>query len=370
MTIRSWLLGIHRYVGLVAAIPLLLSGVSGALVEFELEIDRALNPAYWNVRPQTNLLSCEAIADAVRKAYPKEVVSSLTLPSGPGIAVAVNLKNGLSVTVDPYTGQVLGARASSHTFVAHLHQFHKNLLLGPWGSHINGISALLAVLTSFTGLFLWWKRKAFSIKWSAPWRRVNYDAHHAVGIVALIPWVLLGLTGSAIAFEEYARPALYRLTGSTVPAQPTVKSNFVKGTKPITIDAALDAASRALPGAQIVVALIPSSPTGTFTFFMKFPEDRTPAGRSRVVVDRYSGQIVWLENSRTAVAGTRLWNKNRMIHTGDIFGWPTRILAAAASLLLALQGISGAWMWWGRKRKTVRVTSEVVSGIGSGLRLG
>ena len=91
---------------------------------------------------------------------------------------------------------------------------------------------------------------------------------------------------------------------------------------------------------------IPANAGSVFLAFMKFPEDQTPAGRSRVAVDQFTGTPIWIENSRAAPLGTQILNKNRPIHTGDIFGWPTRLLAFAACVLLVFQVISGLWMWW------------------------
>jgi uncharacterized iron-regulated membrane protein len=41
----------------------------------------------------------------------------------------------------------------------------------------------------------------------------------------------------------------------------------------------------------------------------------------------------------------------REIHTGDIFGWPTRILACLMSLALPIAVITGTLVWWNRNRK-------------------
>jgi uncharacterized iron-regulated membrane protein len=60
-------------------------------------------------------------------------------------------------------------------------------------------------------------------------------------------------------------------------------------------------------------------------------------------------------DSRTGPLGFRivkLWN--REIHTGDILGWPTRIIAAAASLTLPLLAVTGPLIWWNRRRRATR----------------
>jgi uncharacterized iron-regulated membrane protein len=59
---------------------------------------------------------------------------------------------------------------------------------------------------------------------------------------------------------------------------------------------------------------------------------------------------VW--STRTAPLGfkiTRMWI--REIHTGDILGWPTRLLACLVSLLLPILAITGLLIWWNRSRK-------------------
>jgi len=38
------------------------------------------------------------------------------------------------------------------------------------------------------------------------------------------------------------------------------------------------------------------------------------------------------------------------LHTGDIFGWPTRILYSAAALILVIQVVTGFAVWLRRRR--------------------
>ena len=92
---------------------------------------------------------------------------------------------------------------------------------------------------------------------------------------------------------------------------------------------------------------------------MKYPEDRTPSGRTNILIDGWTGEIVSAQTSRTAPIGTRiakLWN--REIHTGDLCGLPTRILACIASLSLPLLAITGPLMWLGRLRRNGKLKME------------
>ncbi len=358
MRVRPLLLRVHRWLALVAAIPLALAAATGALLVFEGEIDRALNRDYWNVQPQTGRLPWQAVVGAAERANPHEVATGLHLPTADDVAAEVILKSGLQVSVDPYSGRVLGSRCREQVFMAAVHQFHTRLLLGEWGSRIMGVSALALVILSLTGLLLWWPHKSFRIRWTGSWRSRGRDLHYGLGIVGLLAWLLLGLTGAGITFESLVRPALYYLTGSEPNVQPVVQSTPSAGTPRLTVDDALAAAGRALPEAETTVISIPNTPAGTFMAFMKFPEDHTPAGRSRVMLDQYSGRVLWVENSRTAALGTRIWIKNRPLHTGDIFGWPTRLLAAAACLALLVQLVSGIVMWRPRGKRKESVTAS------------
>lgn len=111
----------------------------------------------------------------------------------------------------------------------------------------------------------------------------------------------------------------------------------------------MEIARQALPGATPFMILI-SGPKRPFLVASRYPEDRTPGGRCRVLVDQYTGKVLFAQGSRTAPAGERMRNTNRAIHTGDIFGIPSKIVMSMASVMLVLQASSGIVMWWKRIR--------------------
>jgi uncharacterized iron-regulated membrane protein len=83
---------------------------------------------------------------------------------------------------------------------------------------------------------------------------------------------------------------------------------------------------------------------------MRFPEDRTPGGRSRVFVNRYTGDVLAAASTRTAPLGTRIDNLKRSLHTGDVFGKPSEAIWLLASLVMATQVLTGVLMWWNARR--------------------
>jgi uncharacterized iron-regulated membrane protein len=115
----------------------------------------------------------------------------------------------------------------------------------------------------------------------------------------------------------------------------------------------MEIARAAIPGATPFQVNVPG-PKGFYFVRSRFPEDLTPGGRSRVAVDQYTGQVLASESSRNGPGGTRLVNLTRAIHTGDIFGMPSKTIVSLASLVLVLQVLSGATMWWKRIRRKNR----------------
>lgn len=122
-------------------------------------------------------------------------------------------------------------------------------------------------------------------------------------------------------------------------------------------DAIMAAAREALPGAEIAdLSMEPGMPVD---LRMNFPEDRTPLGRSRVWLDPFTGKALSVWSTRAAPVGFKLsqmWI--REIHTGDIFGWPTRLLACIVSLLLPILTITGTLIWWNRSRKLLPISVD------------
>ena len=114
----------------------------------------------------------------------------------------------------------------------------------------------------------------------------------------------------------------------------------------MSLDSVARIARAALPGANLVLISMPAKVDQPLGVAMRFPEDRTPGGRSRVLIDRYRGTVLLAQSTRDAPAGLAMNNVMRSVHTGDVFGKPTEVVWLLAALVLASQSISGALMWW------------------------
>jgi uncharacterized iron-regulated membrane protein len=155
------------------------------------------------------------------------------------------------------------------------------------------------------------------------------------------------VSGVMIAYEDQLDPLVMKLNGSTPSAKPAqVASTVIPGAAPIGLDEAYRAAQAAVPGAFISNINVPAPGKAVYRMSVKFPEDRTPSGRSRVAIDQYSGAALDVVSTRTQPLGTKILNLKRSIHTGDVFGWPSQALAFLVSLALAGQVVTGILIWW------------------------
>jgi uncharacterized iron-regulated membrane protein len=379
MDVRKLILVLHRWIGLVAALALLAVGLSAALLIFERPIGRLLNRSVVTVAPAGERLPLKEITERMEKVYPQYHVAGWILPRQPDEAMAVDLEVnkgvkpatpadededddvGLELSVNPYTGQLLGDLDKANRLMGYVHQFHTHFLAAKIGSAIVGWSAVCLLILNLTGIILWWRRKIGRFRWNLSGAAFHFNMHQAIGIYAWVFLMVLSLTGIALHWEAPAGRLADRLTGSPPPAKMLPADPLQQGASPLDSDQLVSIAEKTAPGAQVTVIQLATKPQAPVRIIMKYPEDHTPAGRTNIFLDGYSGRVRMLTDARSAPLGfklMRLWN--RQYHTGDIFGWPTQMLALVFSLALVIMTITGPMIWYKRKRmpKTALATPE------------
>ncbi|AGA31081.1 PepSY-associated TM helix domain-containing protein [Singulisphaera acidiphila] len=337
----------HRWVALAVGLFVFLVSLTGAALVFENQIDRVLNSRLFYVKPQGERLPLQQLLERVRSTYPENRVTSVRLAEGAGLSYQFQLSKRITVYVEPYTGQILGTRSMEQWEVGlarRLHLLHTRLMAGQTGERIVGVISFLTAFLVVTGLILWWPACILTFRRRGSWKRWNSDAHYALGFYTAPIALVMAVSGVIIAFGDFADPLIDRLNAEPPPARPTRVAS-TSNDRPISLDEASRIARETLPGAALVLLAFPEG-ARPIVAQMKYPEDRTPAGRSRVFLNPYSGELLLVESARQAGLGTQLHNLKRSLHTGDIFGWPTRILYLIASLILALLWVTGMFMWW------------------------
>jgi uncharacterized iron-regulated membrane protein len=361
MSLRKLLLCLHLVTGLVAAIFLIILGVTGAIMVFEIPLDHALNAGLYRVTPQGSPLPLDEFAAKIEAARAPARITAIFFPSTDDVATRATLRNRdgktETVTANRYTGEIIGSLGTANGLMGKIHQFHTNLLLGKPGKVITEWGAILLIVLSLTGIILWWPRKIWKLSEWTPGRRANFDLHNVLGFWSSVFMLIFGVTGLVVHYDEETAQWIGRLTHTpatlSVP-QPKPMAN----TKPASAGQLYQAAVEAVPEARVIM-MMGIGGRGAVRVSMHLPEDYTGGGRTTVMLDPNTAAVLVAQTSRNAPPGYRLakfWN--RQFHTGDVLGWPSRIVAFLASLSLPLLALTGPLIWWGkfkRRRETVAV---------------
>jgi len=352
---RKFFFKLHLWASLTVSPLLLIFALTGSLMAFEPELDHLLHAKLYYVTQDDHTLSLEQLSGSVRRAFPKDTINQYNLSADPAISYQV-YTNNRAVYINQYTGQILGTMTDADFWNKaqnFIHQLH--LLLAFRDKHDTGgiimsWAAVVMLLILPSGLVLWWKQKRITIRKTSKGRHAWFDFHSMIGVFAFVFILAPTITGVIMGFEKVTTPLLYRITGSKLTGRPDVKITADSSKKQISPDNALRIAANALPGVTPFNINIPG-PTDAYMIRCRYPEDLTPGGRSLVILDPYSGKVLFAEGSRTAPAGTRLKVLTRAIHTGDVFGLPSKFFGLLVCLALIAQITSGLRMWWLRKFK-------------------
>ena len=145
--LRRALFQVHLWIGIALGLYVLLISVSGSVIVFRREMDRALCP-------------------------------------GPGTTIAC----------EP-------------AFVTWLADLHDNLLAGQGGRLVNGVAAILIAALAIAGIVIWWPGRSgwwrrMSLRRGVGWRRFVLDLHNMLGFWLFLFVFVWALSGIYFAFPD------------------------------------------------------------------------------------------------------------------------------------------------------------------------
>jgi uncharacterized iron-regulated membrane protein len=362
MDTRKIILKTHLYLGLVSAIFLVILGLTGSVMAFEGDIDHWLHPREWYVTVAPQTLPESKLVEIVEKRFAPDRATTVQIAPQNNIAQKITLASPrgtgqgasgagsgmpLGVTIDQYGGKILSVHAGTTTTEAALgfiHQFHLRLVSGEKGQLVISFVGLILAIEVPLGLLLWWRTKRASLNWKASGFRVSFDLHHIIGVYFAAFLLLAAATGVLIGFD-FMQSMFYRATHSAPIAVRPAASTVIAGASPIGVDRALQAAHQAMPNGEISILQIPDNPRGVYQVILRMPGDAWSAVHGIARIDQYSGTVLTFTDLY-ASPGYRAIRFNRSLHTGDIFGLPSRIVVSVTSLALVAMVITGLVIWW------------------------
>ncbi len=337
MKIRPLLLWLHRWVGLLAGLVILVAAVTGALLVIERPLARWFAPDLYPRKSDGGAHApVEQALAALAEHSPEARVDGIHLPRD-GRDALMLFAGQRVVHFDPSSGEMLGSRPRRTGLTQTLVKLHVNLLSGPTGGTIVVVATILTIALALSGLWLWWPLRIGWFRRGANFRRFNLELHSVAGLYSSLFLLVIAGTGLTLRYLHTEHP-------------PVPKGNPpAAGSTRISVDDAIQRAEAALPGTRAAAIEMPApNPRAPFRVQLAFPEDGSPAGRSVVFLDRFTGDVLGTHSSREGTWLERYGNLQLSLHTGAIGGTATRAVAFLTCLALILQIASGYVLWWKR----------------------
>lgn len=385
-SLKSVLRTAHRWLGLGSGLLIVFVCLTGSLLAFEQELEQAGHPARYFVTPTAAPLPLARLVAAVRAHQPQARITGLKVYADPARTVEVSLAGGPGqgrpgagrpagkgqdkgagkdkdgggprLYLNPYTAVITGEVNPRDTFFHTVEQLHRGLVAGKTGKLVMGVNASILLFMLSTGLVLWWPatRRALGqrlrVQRGSSRKRLTYDLHVVLGFYTALFLLIMALTGVGMSFD-WVGQGINQLTHSPLKRpEPPLSARPASGTAALQPEAALTVARREVSEAAFYQLQWPKEPTGSIRVTTLRP-GRTPENATdELYLDQYSGRVIGRQSYEQRSVGQRIRGLFKPVHTGAVFGWPTKALSLVVSLLGATFPVTGTLLWLNRRRKT------------------
>ena len=413
---RSMFGRLHRWAGLLTAGFLFFSGVTGAVISWDHELDDLLNKQFHDVTSSGPAKPSGELAALIEQRDPRVRVNYLLMAPEKGESLSFFLQpridpatgkrytdvNDNPVFIDPNTGAELGRRmwgavwpVTRENFVSFLYKLHYTMHIPEfwgsdrWGARLLGIIAIIWTIDCFVGFYLtlparrlanagrapavtrelgrgFWARwkPAWKIKTSGSGYRINFDIHRAF---SLWTWALLFIVAftafSLNLYFEVFSPIMKKVSDYT--PTPYELREYRDLDHPIEpkmtwsdILARATADGKARGWEAPVGSLFYGPAHGVDAAAVFHPgDDHGAAGvaPAQLYYDSEDGRPIGDRVPWVGTAADIFVQLQFPLHSGRIVGLPGRILISAMGLVVAALSVTGVVIWWRKRRARVRV---------------
>ncbi|TDN38941.1 PepSY domain-containing protein [Hymenobacter sp. UV11] len=280
-------------------------------------------------------------------------------------------ERGSTAFVNPYTAQVVGLQKEKQLPVFKFAEdLHRRLLAGEVGKTLTGLSALFILVITATGIVLWWpKTRALltgrlRIKWGASGKRITHDLHIVLGFYCSLFLFGLAFTGVIMSYR-WATESLFWLTDSRPTVGLPTPRSAAEGGSIVAYDAALRTGQATYPTADFWRIGAPKDPAAAVAVSAPSTLPLRSLGLDTLFVDRTTGAVLAQHLYSWQTAGAQLRRLTKPLHTGEIGGIWTKILALVVTLCSLTFPVTGVLMWLNRTRKPKRKSGRVAVAVGN-----
>jgi uncharacterized iron-regulated membrane protein len=418
---------IHRYAGLLIAAFLFVSGVTGAVISWDHELDDLLNPHLMEARATGAPLQPLQLAKEIEARDPQVRVTYVPLAAEPGgsyvfgLEPRVNPANGElyepgynEVFIDPASGAELGRREwggvwpiTRENLVSFLYVLHYSLHMPEmwgidlWGLWLLGGIAIIWTLDCFVGFYLtlparraaraeeaatadpapngrsWWQRwtPAWKVRWAGGSTKLNFDLHRAFSLWTWALLFIVAFTGFSLnLYSEIFYPIMSKVSQVTPSAfdsrEPRDHHNPIEpriGFAEVIERARAETQRRGWP--EPVGSVYYSSEYGIYSASLYKPGDDHGAagvGPPELYFDSGDGAVLGDRQPWQGTAADIFVQAQFPLHSGRILGLPGRILISAMGVVVAMLSVTGVIIWLRKRRSSQKKSLRSTQGIEKG----
>lgn len=354
--LRQWAFRLHWYTGLSIGLLLAVVGLSGSIVVFKPEMEKALIPHLSRVEPGKQTGSLQGMYNAVQRHRPQDKIINVAMYGGSEAAWGFRLSSAqgrVQVYVNPYTGKVLGEDTYDDKFLQWVYDLHADLLGGTTGRLVNGLAGLLLTGLALSGIVIWWPGRkrlshGFSFHQQTSWKGKNYDLHKLAGFFSAGLLVLVAITGAYFPFKDQYQALTAWTTSRPAVLESPKLANPPTNLSPAHLNLVWHNAHRALPEGQPMLLRFPQAPNENFSFRCALPGDWSRTGDNFVFLHQYTSQVIRVDRWQALPVGVKLMRAMFPLHFGTFGGTFTRVVWLILGVVPAVLFVSGFLMWWNR----------------------
>jgi len=352
LRLRRALFQIHLWLGVLLSLYVMVIGLSGSVLVFQDEIRHvSLRREPFD---ETHVAPISTVIAQAHSSFPASRLTFIAPPQKQDPVWTLYLTDAHGKDKTVYADAASGAplMQQGKLFIDYVLDLHVYLLMGRTGFIVNCVAGIGLLILAITGAILWWPgiklwRRGFFISLHHRWKRINYDAHSAIGI-----WTLFIISWWGITAIYFLFPAKVSAVVNAVSPLVSMKEPQTPEPPPSSKVARLEdilAAQQTISPGYLSGIGLPQKPGGKVTVYV----DRlSPGDFSHRDIDTFDGHTgkllaVWHYGNNKSLGDWILWLVYPL-HFGTLWGLPIKLLWALLGLSLPVLTVTGLLMYWNR----------------------
>lgn len=350
LQLRFW----HRWLGIIAILPLVLSALTGIVLTFKKPLIEGLVSQQGQLPENYQISSLMAQFEQVANLSKQYAAKRIKAPTPEEPYWTITQINDHHILLNIKALTPINNNLWLMDGLHFMHKIHVELLAGDIGKWLLFFSAMIAVVLTLSGLYLWWPgRKGFRWRFVkiTPWTGRKPVAllqfHRHTGVVSTLSLFVILLTAAIMMWQKQISPIL--------PSLPTPSSMAIPAQSVIdTPTKALTLALMAVPDGWPTFIRLPNqnqSPQQQYyRFRFQLPNEWHPNGRTSVNVYPQTHKLTMTQRSDKVPWEYRLINQLYPLHSGYGMHWFYSLLVSISGWYLFWLSISGGLNYLRRRQ--------------------